>query len=179
MWNPPGGDRGPSAHKTPQKVKLIGSSLLHEISARQALSHRVALTHHLPADDNCIASRRRLAVRISAATIYRLSEVPPVFQQREQNMPDRLRARVPVWASAGNLCSLCVFSMRCYALQQRRAQAASVAFECQVSCSLLCCEKQWQRSVARRAQPARVPFMIECWSSKTHYRCNRFLSLLA
>lgn len=93
-----------------EKIKLIGSSLLQELSARQALSPRVPLTHHPPADDNCIACRRCSAVRISATTIYRLSEVAPVFQQQEQNMPDRLRARVPCVGVRWRLCSrLCIF----------------------------------------------------------------------
>lgn len=62
---------------------------------------RVPLTQPLPADDNCVAHRRCSAVRISTTTIYRLSDVPPVFLLQEQRMLDRLRARVPAWASAG------------------------------------------------------------------------------
>lgn len=50
-----GGHRTVSA----KKIKLIGPSLLQEISAPPALSLPVSsLTYYLPADDNCIACRR-------------------------------------------------------------------------------------------------------------------------
>lgn len=95
------------------------------------------LTHHLSADDNGVARRHRTAMRISATAIHRLPEVPPVFLQQEQYTPDRLRARVPAWASAG-ACAF-FFLMRCYALQHLDAQAASAASVCQVSCLIIYC----------------------------------------
>lgn len=75
--NPPGETSG-----CQRKIKLIGLSLLSEISARQALSPRVPLAYYLPAVDNCVAYFC-LAVHVSVTTIYSLSEISSVFQQEK------------------------------------------------------------------------------------------------
>lgn len=120
-----------------KKNKLIGPSLLQEISAPPALI--TFLTYYLSVDDNCVARRRSALPQFAGCQRFLLS----VSSWRKINY-----VRVGVrWRVCLRLLSLCVFFFKF----SRSA----------------CKEPAWPLTVKPRVRyRAAVWFMIEHWSSK-------------